>query len=300
MVQRRNIRKRPSVNQVRDADDEQLVSTSVGELRRQERADRLRKSSRRYVARIVAIVCVLAALVVGGVALYNSPVFTITNVQVSGVEHLTNEEMAQLANVPADTTLLRVDTDAIASRVKQSSWVEDVQVSRGFPDTLNINVTERSILAVVEMPNSSGTANRSWAIATDRTWLMPIPDAGSEAAQTTSAKIYEDAENAVHIVNLPYGTSAEIGQVCQDEVVNNALTILQDMTTELTDQVVKISAASLAETSVYLESGVEIAFGSADDIRDKERTILKIMQDNPDGVAYINVRIVENPTWRSI
>ena len=252
MVQRRNIRKRPSVNQVRDADDEQLVSTSVGELRRQERADRLRKSSRRYVARIVAIVCVLAALVVGGVALYNSPVFTITNVQVSGVEHLTNEEMAQLANVPADTTLLRVDTDAIASRVKQSSWVEDVQVSRGFPDTLNINVTERSILAVVEMPNSSGTANRSWAIATDRTWLMPIPDAGSEAAQTTSAKIYEDAENAVHIVNLPYGTSAEIGQVCQDEVVNNALTILQDMTTELTDQVVKISAASLAETSEML------------------------------------------------
>ena len=299
MVQRRSIRTKAARETQQPAEDE-LVSTSVGDLRRQERVDRLRKSSRRYLARVIAIACILVALVVGGVVLYNSPVFTISNVKVSGVEHLTSEEMAQLANVPANTTLLRVDTDTIISRVKQSSWVEDVTIDRVFPDTLAINVTERDVLAIVEMPNSSGTATRNWAIATDRTWLMPIPDAESDAAKTTSAKIYEDSENVVHIVNLPFGTSAEIGQVCQDEVVNNALTILQDMTTDLTGQVVKISAASLAETSLYLDSGVEIAFGSADDIRDKERTILQIMADNPDGVAYINVRIVESPTWRSI
>ena len=281
-------------------EQQELVSTSVGELRRQERAERMRKSSRRYVMKIVAVIGIIVALLAGWAAAYNSPLFSIQNVQVNGVEHLTSEEMATLAAVPADTTLLRVDTDAIASRVKQSSWVKDVQINRAFPDTLEINVTERQIYAVVEMPNESGTATRRWAIADDRIWLMPIPDANTEAAQTTSSKIYEDAEAVVHIVNLPYGTSAEIGQVCQDTVVNNALDILQQMTTELSGQVVKVSAASTAETSLYLESGVEIAFGSADDIRDKERTVLKIMEENPDGIAYINVRMVENPTWRSL
>ncbi|MBO4353254.1 MAG: FtsQ-type POTRA domain-containing protein [Eggerthellaceae bacterium] len=250
----------------------------------------------RLVSIIGAIVAVLAIWAV----VYNSPAFSIKNVQVNGVEHLTNEEMAQLASIPSDTTLLRVDVDAVATRVKQSSWIESVKVDRVFPDTLEINVTERKVLAIAEMPNDSGTATKSWAIAEDRIWLMPIPDASSEAAQTTSAKIYEDADSAVHIVDLPYGTQAEIGQECSDEVVSNALDILQEMTTELSGQVIKVSAASIAETSLFLESGVEIAFGSAEDIRDKERTILKIMEDNPDGIAYINVRMVENPTWRSL
>ena len=281
-------------------DDAQLVSTSIGDIRRKERSERLRKSSRRYAMRFVLLIGAIVVVLAGWAILYNSPAFSIKNVQVNGVEHLTNEEMAQLASVPADTTLLRVDTDAIAARVKQSSWIESVDVKRAFPDTLEIDVTERKVLAIAEMPNDSGTATKSWAIAEDRMWLMPIPDASSEAAQTTSAKIYEDAESAVHIVDLPYGTKAEIGQTCTDEVVSNALDILQEMTTELSGQVIKVSAASVAETSLFLESGVEIAFGSAEDIRDKERTILKIMEDNPDGVAYINVRMVENPTWRSL
>ena len=281
-------------------EEPELVSTSVGEMRRAERAKRLRRSSRRYALRIIVVIGVIVALLAGWAALYNSPAFSIESVQVNGVEHLTSDEMAQLAAVPSGSTLLRVDTDTIISRVKQSSWVKDVQVNRVFPNTLEINVTERSVMAIVEMPNKSGTATKNWAIADDRIWLMPIPDANSEAAQTTSAKIYEDAENVIHIVDLPYGTQAEIGKECEDETVNNALTILQEMTTELADQVVKISAASTAETSLFLENGVEIAFGSAEDIRDKERTILKILEENPDGVAYINVRMVENPTWRSL
>lgn len=283
-----------------DQEQPELVSKSVGELRREERAKRLRKSSRRYAMRFIVIIGVIVALVAGWAALYNSPAFSIESVQVNGVEHLTSDEMAQLAAVPSGSTLLRVDTDTIASRVKQSSWVEDVKINRVFPSTLEINVTERSVMAIVEMPNKSGTTTKSWAIAEDRIWLMPIPDAGTEAAQTTSSKIYEDAESVVHIVDLPFGTVAEIGQECSDETVNNAITILQEMTTELADQVTKISAASTAETSLFLENGIEIAFGSAENIRDKERTILKIMEDNPDGVAYINVRIVENPTWRSL
>jgi len=45
---------------------------------------------------------------------------------------------------------------------------------------------------------------------------------------------------------------------------------------------------------------VEIAFGKAEDIRDKERTILKILEENPDSISYLNVRMVETPTWRGL
>ena len=280
--------------------DVELTSERVGDIRQKERARRLRASSRRYFLRIIVIIGIVVALIAGWAALYNSQVFGIQNVTVNGVEHLTSDEMTQLANVPADTTLLRVDVDAIADRIRQNSWVQDVQVNRIFPDTLEINVTERSVAAVVEIPTSTASSVKQWAIADDHMWLMPIPDATSDAAKTTSAQIYADADAALHIVDVPYGTKAEIGKICSDDNVNNALDIVSGMTTELAGRVVKVSAAGPAETTLILDNGVEIGFGKAQDIRDKERVILKILNDNPDGVAFINVRMVDNPPCRAV
>ena len=278
----------------------QLVSTSVGELRRAERAERMRTSSRRYLFRLIVIVGVVVALLAGWAAVYNSPAFSIENVKVNGVSHLTNDEVSQLANIPEGATLLRVDTDTIAERMRQTAWVDDVEVKRVFPNTLEINVTERAVQAIIEIPTSAGSAVKKWAISDDHIWLMPIPEEGSEGAKTTSAQIYEDEKNALHIVDVPYGTKAEIGKECTDGNVNNALDIVSGMTTELASRVQKVSAAGPAETTLILDNGVEIAFGKAEDIRDKERVILKILEENPDGVAYINVRMVEQPTWRAV
>ena len=279
--------------------DPHYTSRSIRSIRREERTKRMRASSRRYILRAIIAVGVVVALLAGWAALYNSPVFTIENVEVNGVEHLTGEEMKLLADVPTDTTLLRVDTDKIANRLKVNSWVQDVTINRVFPSTLQINVTERPVSAIVEIPTNAGGSVKKWAIADDHMWLMPIPEAGSEEAKSTSQKIYEDEANALHIVDVPYDTKAKIGEVCTDSNVNNALDIIAGMTTDLRGKVVKVSAAGPAETTLLLDDGVEIAFGKAEDIRDKERVILKILEENP-GVTYINVRMVETPTWRAI
>ena len=286
--------------QGKTSDSMQFESRRIGDIRRSERRERAKENSRRYLVRIFIGIGIIVALIGGWAALYNSPAFTIQNVEVEGVEHLTADEMSQLANVPTDATLLRVDTETIRNRLKQTAWVEDATVTRKFPDTIKITVTEREIEAIVEIPNRSGSATKKWAIAKDHIWLMPIPEPGSEAAKTTSERIYEDAKTALHITDVPYGTEAEIGQPCQDSNVNNALDIIAGMTTDLANHVETVSAAGPAETTLLLDSGVEIAFGKAENIRDKERVILQILEENPDSVAYINVRLVETPTWRSI
>lgn len=291
-------------------DSAEYESMSVAELRQAnrqnararqaDRAKQARKRLQRTIIIAIVVVVMIGAAIASALAIYNSSLFTIHNVSVSGVEHLTASEMTQLANVPEDTTLLRVDTATIAERVKASAWVDDVEVKRVFPDTLELVVTERVMAAIVEIPVRSAAATKNWAIATDGVWLMPIPERDSQAAQNTSAKIYEDADSVIHIVDVPFGTTAEIGKQCTDDIVNNALAILSGMTTELASQVTKISAAGVPETTLLLASGVEVAFGEAKDIRDKERVVLEILAQNPDNVAYINVRMVETPTWREI
>lgn len=242
----------------------------------------------------------VVAFVIGGIALYNSPAFTIEEVSVNGVEHLTNEEMETLVNVPEGSTLLRIDTDAIAANVKKSAWIKDVQVNRLFPSTLEVNVTERPVLAIVEIPTSSTKAVKKWAIADDYVWLMPIPEVGSEGAKTTSSKIYEDDENVLHVKELPFDTKAEIGRECTDANVVNALDIITGLTTELADRVVEVQAKQVLETRLFLDNGVEVEFGAAENIRDKERAVLKLLEENDGKITSINVRDVNKVTHKSI
>ena len=275
------------------------TSVRVGDLDRGEREGRTKSTYRRYLVRIAIIASIIVAFVIGGVVAYHSNLFEIENVVVSGVEHLTTEEMTTLANVPAKTTLLRVDAEGIRQRMLKTSWAKDVEVKRVFPNTLELVVTERTISAVVEVPTENAKSVKKWAIASDHMWLMPIPEQDSEAGKKTSQKIYEDAAAVLSITEVPYGTKAEIGTYCVDETVNNALDIVSGMTTDLAEQVVQVSTAGPEETRLVLKNGVEITFGKADRIRDKERVCLKIMEENPE-VVYINVRVVDRPTWRAV
>ena len=138
------------------------------------------------------------------------------------------------------------------------------------------------------------------AIASDGMWLMPIPDRDSEAGRRTNSKVYEDAESVLHITDVPYGTKPAVGSYCTDANVNNALAIVAGMTTELADRVTSVKATETASTTLTIKDGPDIVFGTADNIREKERVCLQIMKEHPEGVTYINVRTPDRPTWRSL
>ncbi|MEC4271563.1 FtsQ-type POTRA domain-containing protein [Adlercreutzia sp. R25] len=248
----------------------------------------------------IAAIALAFVLSITYAGLYFSGAFAITGVKVNGAAHLTNDEMAVLAAVPQGTTLLNVDTASIASSVDRDAWVADVTVNRIFPDTLEINVVERQIAAIVEVAADNAKITQQWAIASDGMWLMEIPARDSELGASISPQIYEDAERVLHITGVPFGLTPEVGTYCADGNVNNALAILSGLSTDLAEQVKTVTATDAASTCLTLDNGIEIAFGTADNIRDKERICLQIMADNPGKVSYINVRVPSRPTWRAV
>ncbi|MEG2850171.1 MAG: FtsQ-type POTRA domain-containing protein, partial [Raoultibacter sp.] len=127
-------------------------SVRVGDMGFNSGHARAQASYRRYLRRLAIIALIVAVIVGGGVALYTSSLFPITNVSVQGVKHLTTAEMTQLASVPATTTLLRVDAAGIKGRLLQNAWVKDASVNRVFPETLELAITERTIAAVAHVP----------------------------------------------------------------------------------------------------------------------------------------------------
>ena len=252
--------------------------------------------------RIVVIVLVVLALIAAGVYGYAriTRALPLHSISIEGADHLTDDEKSALAQIPADSTVLDVDTAAIKANFLMDAWVKDVSVNVVLPDSLVVNVTEREIGAIVEMKSADGSSVTNWALSTDGVWLMPIPDRDSEAGQRTSSRIYEDADAAIHILNVPYSTNPQIGVICSDSNVNNAVEILNGMTTELADQVKNVSATDAESTTLLLQNGVEIAFGTATDIRAKERVCLELLSEHEGEIAYINVRTVSRPTWRTL
>lgn len=276
------------------------VTRTVGDIRREQRRTQRVQATRRISGGVVAVLIVIALVLLGAFALYLAPIAKVQHITIKGAQHLTEDEMIALADIPDNTTLLRVDTARIEQNCLRDAWIKDVSVNRVFPDTLELVVTERQIAATVAVPTGNSAVTRIWAIAQDKTWLMPIPEKESQAAATVSEQVYIDAENVLQIVDVPYGTSPEIGAVCTDSNVNNALAIVSGMTTELAKQVVRVSATDAESTILTLDNGVEIAFGAAENIRDKERVCLALLSEHEGSIAYINVRTVTSPTWRSL
>ena len=279
-----------------------LRSVSVSEVRNASRYSKARTgSSRKVMGVFVTIAVLLGVFGIGGFVLSNSGAFAVEQVTVSGADHLSSDELTELAAVPAGSTLLNVDANGIATRLATNPWVKSVSVDRVFPNTLNLNISERSISAVVAVTVDSSNTVERWALSSDGMWLTKIPDDRNSAeGKALPDSVYNDADNALEITDIPYGSTPEAGSYCNNSNVENALGVIDGMTTELAGQVKSVAAASSDSTTLTLQNGIEIAFGDSNDIRDKERVCLQLMKEHEGKISYINVRVVNKPDWRSV
>ncbi|HEY4018082.1 MAG TPA: FtsQ-type POTRA domain-containing protein [Pseudonocardiaceae bacterium] len=108
---------------------------------------RRRALLRRWVALLV-----LLGLVVITVTVLFTPVLGVRTVDVSGTQALSPDQVRLAAEVPLGTPLIRLDTDAIKTRVSVLSRVGSVDVVRVWPSTIVIEVTEREPVATFNGP----------------------------------------------------------------------------------------------------------------------------------------------------
>ena len=127
-------------------------------------------------------------------------------------------------------------------------------------------------------------------------WLMPVPDKNSEAAKNINQQIYSDVDGVMHIVEVSPSVQPEIGSYCTDNPVTNAIDVVAAMTTDLKNQVKYVKASDANSTNLFLNNGVEIAVGTAENLREKERVAQELLSKHEGKISYINVRNSSSPT----
>jgi cell division protein FtsQ len=128
--------------------DEETVRIARKDFRKRRLAGRWRR------VRLLVVALLLAALVAGAVWLvFFSSQVAVRGVEVTGTRTLPQARVERAAEVPVGTPLARVDLGAIRARVEAIASVRRAEVSRSWPHTVHIQVTERTPIAVINEGN---------------------------------------------------------------------------------------------------------------------------------------------------
>jgi cell division protein FtsQ len=199
------------------------------------------------VRRSVALTVVIGAAVIVAAVLW-TPLLGVRSVQVSGERLLTSEQVVVAAQVASGTPMLRLDTDAIKARVHQLARVATVDVTREWPSTIRIDITERDPVGVV--------VERDGAHLVDGTGLdyatLAVAPTGLPKIQLTAPGPHDQRTLAV-------------------------VRVLAALPAQLRTLVVTVSAKTPGSVTLGLTGGRSIRWGSADDSAHKAAVLGALM-----------------------
>lgn len=252
---------------------------ALAEARKAQRDSRMAGQRRAAQLRIVGIVAAITLVLGGCIAVYNSSLFKVTNVEVAGATHITAAAVRALAKVPADATLIRFPADAVAQRVAADPWIASVSVSRVFPSGMRIRITERVPAAVVD-------AGASLWLIDGGGMVIAKPSAGATATLPV-------------IRDIP-GLDLKAGRRTISEPLLNAVAVLAGVGRSLAATVVTVSAPTVDGATLITRDHVEIVMGEAVDLATKTTLAQRILADQKGKVVSIDVRVIDRPTWRGL
>jgi len=178
----------------------------------------------------------LVGLLVGGVWLvWFSGVLAVKDVSVHGTGLLREEQVRRVAAVPEGDPLARVDLGAAAARVEALAPVEEVDVSREWPDTVRIDVVERTSVAVVDLGGR-----------------MRGMDAGGV--------VFQDFRNPPP--DLP---RVEIGNDADNEALAEGARVVSALPEDLAAKVEHVEIDTVDQISLVLRDGRQVVWGSAEE-----------------------------------
>ncbi len=138
---------------------------------RARRVEVARDVGRRRRYRILALLAI-TVLVVGGIVLARSAVFDVDQVRVVGLTRSDTRLVAETTGIPTGRAMVSVDPGPAEKRLEQLPWVANAVVTRQWPGTVEVRLTERRPVAIA--------GDGPGAVLVDRDGRILGPAAGTD------------------------------------------------------------------------------------------------------------------------
>jgi cell division protein FtsQ len=224
-----------------------------------------RQWRRRWLAwRYVVAAILVVAVVAGGVWLvYFSSVLTVKRVDVEGNDLLTRNQVLKTARVPTGEQLARVDIDAISARLRALAAVRAVDVSRKWPDGVQIVVQERVPVAVIEIAGRLRGLDSQGVVFNEYDKAPPgLPRISSTSSTTPDA-------------------------------LKEAATVVAALPKELSAMVDHVEVLTVDQITLVLRDERIVLWGSSDDSATKAEVLLQLLRQ---PAKVYDVSVPSQPT----
>ncbi|MEU5262684.1 FtsQ-type POTRA domain-containing protein [Amycolatopsis sp. NPDC021455] len=220
---------------------------------------------RRWVA-LLSLLTVVAMVYL----LFFSSMLGAQDVAVNGSRSVSADQIRTVAAVPSGKPMLRLSTDEIRDRVAAMPGIATVEVSRSWPNTVEITVTERTAIAFFDSgPGGDG---------------VHLVDGAGVVFKTVPAR-------------PPGLPELKLPKVSADDPVTRAVTaVLGVIPEQLLKQVTTATAKTPASVEFTLASGKIVRWGTAEQTDRKAKVLAALLTQ--EGKIY-DVAAPELPTITS-
>jgi cell division protein FtsQ len=218
--------------------------------RLEERARAERRARRRVLLRRGGwVLAGVVPFVLVAWVLLGSSWLVVDKVVVTGEARVTADQVLAAAQVRLGTPLARVDTGAVAARVRALGPVASVRVSRSWPGTLRVTVVEREPVV---------------AVGRGRTWTL-YDGTGTQLGTVTG---------------VPTGLARlEVARPGPDDPATRAaLAVLQGLPQALRSQVAVVRAPSPEQVGLVLRDRRTVVWGNTSDARAKATALVALLR----------------------
>ena len=193
-----------------------------------------------------------------------SSVFAATEVKVSGVSLLSEQQVIDTAAVELGKPLANQDTDAIRERVAGLAPVAEVSVERRFPHTIEITITERTLAYV---------------------WL----DGGVPRWVDADGVVFHEGEKpAQGAVTAQVATSDQ-------RLLKDVATVVSAVVPLLGERITLLQASAVDQIQVQLSDGDTVVWGSAEQSQLKAQVLSVLLSQE---ASVYDVSAPHAPTTR--
>lgn len=193
----------------------------------------------------------------------------VRDVNVTGVGHLSADQLLEAAAITPGTPLARLDAAAVARRVDSVPGVAEVDVERSWPHGVHISVVESTPVAAV-------LENGSYAAMDDEGVLFrALPKAPSR---------------------LPLVRADSLAEESRKDALAEVAEVVGSLSPDIAHRVDHVELSSVDSIVLQLRDGDEVHWGSAESSQQKA-AVLAALLDIPASVY--DVSVPEQPTTSS-
>ena len=234
-----------------------------------------RRISKKKVAIFIAK-CTSTVILIAGAIIFmtTTPIFNIKNINIIGNEQVSNDQIISLSGVKVDTNIFKNSKLKIAKNIKQNSYIKEAVIKRKLPDTIQIEIEEKTKVFMLQFVNG-------YAYIDNQGYILEI---SSQNIDIPIIKGYITSEEDIVEGNRLYDEDLEKLEI--------ALRILQAFKdTEIDMSITNIDITDKQEYTLYIESEKKVIYlGDGSNLIDKmlfAKAILEAEKGN-EGEIFLN------------